>query len=114
MRNQNAIATTKEKGHLQAAQINNTSSDNNTKTSNSSKAQRQRILNQLRKQGTLTTLEAIQQLDVPHPAGRIMELRRMDFDIGTIWTKEFSESGELHRVAMYVLASAIAIDGGEA
>lgn len=70
--------------------------------SNSSSAQRARILSALQ-QGPVTTFEARKRLDVPHPAGRVMELRKAGHEIATFWTDAYSEVGKKHRVARYEL-----------
>lgn len=69
---------------------------------NSSIAQRERILSALH-ETSLTTFEARRQLDVPHPAARVMELRRAGYDIATFWTDDYSDAGQKHRIARYVL-----------
>jgi hypothetical protein len=69
---------------------------------NSSSAQRARILAALR-QGPVTTFDARKRLDVPHPAGRVMELRKAGHEIATFWINDLSEVGKKHRVARYVL-----------
>ena len=66
---------------------------------NSNEAQRTRILEWLRGE-SLTTLQAREHLDIMHPAGRVMELRKQGFNIFTHWTNEAN-----HRVARYVLLS---------
>lgn len=70
---------------------------------NSAASQRQRILSWLRNVGPLTTLQARKQLDVLHPAARVMELRKAGHDIVT--HRRFDESirGRRHNVAEYVL-----------
>lgn len=65
-------------------------------------SQRQRILAWLRIHHTLTTLQAREELDVLHPAGRVMELRKKGHNIITHWTVEDTAKGA-HRVARYVL-----------
>lgn len=72
---------------------------------NSTKAQRQRILDGLRDAGPvgLTTLQIRENLDAMHAGGRIMELRRQGYDIRTIWTVAINAQGHPHRVARYVL-----------
>ncbi|KAF0235299.1 MAG: hypothetical protein FD177_53 [Desulfovibrionaceae bacterium] len=65
-------------------------------------AQRARLLDALRR-GSLTTLEARRRLDVMHPAARVMELRRLGFNIVTIWTTDVTAEGNTHRVACYQL-----------
>lgn len=69
----------------------------------SSAAQRQRILEWLRKHGSITTIEAREKIDCLHPCGRVMELRKLGHEIETIWTIEPTPCGTLHRVANYVL-----------
>ena len=76
-----------------------------TAAHNNAAAQRSRILDRLQRQ-PLTTLEARAQLDVMHPAARVMELRRLGSNIVTLRTKEYSEAGKLHCVARYVLMPA--------
>ncbi|WP_151448500.1 helix-turn-helix domain-containing protein [Lacisediminimonas profundi] len=69
---------------------------------NSVSAQRARLLDQLR-QGPVSTLDARAVLDVMHPAARVMELREQGYQIETLWSREPSPCGRLHRVARYVL-----------
>lgn len=69
---------------------------------NSAEAQRQRIEDALRR-GPLSTLRARADLDVMHPAARVMELRRAGRLIVTHWSLEPTDCGRLHRVARYVL-----------
>lgn len=72
---------------------------------NSTAAQRARIFDRLQRQ-PLTTLQARAELDVMHPAARVMELRSLGHEIITQRTQEHSEAGELHCVARYVLMPA--------
>lgn len=69
---------------------------------NSSAAQRARLLAALRK-GPVTTFYARGQLDIMHPGGRCMELRRIGHNIVTVRTREPAPCGRLHSVARYVL-----------
>lgn len=69
---------------------------------NSASAQRFRLLAALSK-SSVTTLEARRFLDVLHPAARVMELRRMGFEIVTVWTIDVTSEGREHRVARYLL-----------
>lgn len=73
---------------------------------NSTSAQRQRLLTALKKLGTLgiSTLEARSKLDILHPSGRIKELRKLDYQILTIWSWERTTAGK-HRVARYILVA---------
>ena len=61
-----------------------------------------RILDALRI-GPLSTFEARKYLDVPHPAGRVQELRQAGNEIDTWQTVEASDVGRPHRIALYVL-----------
>lgn len=66
-------------------------------------AQRQRILERLQ-HGPLTTTEARAELDIMHPGGRVLELRKKGHNIVTHW--ETVDTGKArHRVASYVLFS---------
>jgi Helix-turn-helix domain len=81
-----------------AQETSNTSNDNG----NTSAAQRARLLARLR-QVPVSTLDARHALDILHPGGRVMELRRLGFNILTYWRSEESLRGKVHRVALYVL-----------
>ena len=74
---------------------------------NSAQAQRLRILASLHHK-SLTTFEARQQLDIPHPAGRVQELRRAGYAIQTHWSDVMSNAGRRHRIARYVLFATVA------
>lgn len=65
-------------------------------------AQRQAVLARLHC-GPMTTLQARQELDIMHPAARVMELRGLGFNIITHRAWEESDAGQEHRVARYVL-----------
>jgi hypothetical protein len=69
---------------------------------NSSTAQCIRLLAALR-QRSITTFQARHELDVPHPAGRVQELRDAGYPIDTHWCDDVSTAGRKHRVARYVL-----------
>jgi hypothetical protein len=73
-----------------------------SKPISSAAAQRQRILKWLAS-APLTTLQARHYLDILHPAGRIMELRKRGHKIQMVWVDDISESGKFHRVAKYIL-----------
>ena len=66
--------------------------------------QRFKILGFLRKYGSLTTLQARQILGICAPAARIMELRRQGLTIDTLWTNDIDSTGQVHKVANYVLS----------
>jgi hypothetical protein len=61
-----------------------------------------RILDALRF-GPLSTFDARKHLDVPHPAGRVQELRDAGNEIDTLRLSERSEVGRPHCIAVYVL-----------
>lgn len=69
---------------------------------NSAQAQRQRILTYLYKQ-PLDTLTARRELDIMHPAARVMELRKRGIGIITVRIDRPSDCGKMHSVACYVL-----------
>jgi hypothetical protein len=70
--------------------------------SNSATAQRKRILQFLHTK-PLDTLTARKELDVMHPAARVMELRKQGIGIKTIRIDRPSDCGKMHSVACYVL-----------
>lgn len=72
------------------------------KNGNAAIAQRKRILDFLRIR-PLDTLTARKELDIMHPAARVMELRKRGFGIKTIEIDRQSDCGKIHRVACYVL-----------
>ncbi len=69
----------------------------------SAATQRQRIMAALHRFGSVTTIECTRFLDVIHPPRRVMELREEGARIKTDWHRDATESGELHRVGLYVL-----------
>lgn len=69
---------------------------------NTAKAQRKRILAYLHTK-PLNTFDARKELDVMHPAARVMELRNQGIGIKTIWIDRQSDCGKIHRIACYVL-----------
>ncbi|MFZ5483695.1 MAG: helix-turn-helix domain-containing protein [Pseudomonadota bacterium] len=69
---------------------------------NSARNQRARILAALHANGFLTSLECSRCLGIVHPPKRVHELRQMGIRIATQWSHEPSETGELHRVGLYV------------
>lgn len=71
-------------------------------TNESAAIQRGRMLAEL-KQRTLTTLEARRELDVLHPAARVMELRGEGYPIETAWAYDVTSEGYQHRLARYQL-----------
>jgi len=69
-----------------------------------SSSQRQRILSYLKENGSGTTYEFRDKLDIPSPAPRIFELRHnFGKNIVSHETSGETEAGGKHRVARYVL-----------
>jgi hypothetical protein len=52
----------------------------------------------------ITTFEAMRYLDCYDPRARVMQLRNAGECIDTYWQAITTESGERHRVGLYVLA----------
>jgi hypothetical protein len=71
-------------------------------TNHSTETQRQRILAALIAHGRLSTLQARHDLDVLHPAARIMELRKQGHRIAMIWKQDDTGQASRHRVGCYV------------
>lgn len=69
---------------------------------NSAAAQRAKALDLLRG-GPKSTLQLRRDGDILAPAARVLELKRRGFDILTEWVHQATDSGKLHRVALYVL-----------
>jgi predicted DNA-binding transcriptional regulator AlpA len=70
---------------------------------NSAATQRERMLQALHRHAAVSTIEARRFLDILHPAGRAMELRRTGVNIATLWRTVVTEAGVRHRVGLYVL-----------
>ncbi|NOU21084.1 MAG: hypothetical protein HOO93_04715 [Methyloglobulus sp.] len=66
--------------------------------------QREILFSHLLAHHRITTLEARTKLDILHPAGRILELRKDGKNIHTYWTTQETPKGK-HRIACYVLLS---------
>lgn len=75
----------------------------------SAAAQRARLLAHLRHVGTLTTLQAREQLNIMHPSGRVLELRKAGYNIETVWAWDSDHEGRSHRVGRYALLSGKAV-----
>lgn len=71
--------------------------------SNTVEAQRQKILEAL-KRGPLSSIRAIEELDILRPAARVHELRNKGFEIHTHWSVDHI-NGKPHKVAQYVMLS---------
>ena len=74
---------------------------------NSTSAQRQRLLERLKK-SSLDTLTARKELDIMHPGGRVNELRhKYGYQIDMVYIHRVNpDSGKAHRIGMYVLTVA--------
>lgn len=73
---------------------------------NSSEAQRQRLMAHIRQHGSIDTVQARRDLDIMHPGGRVLELRKAGVPIETIRVSVPTEAGKLHSVGRYILAGA--------
>ena len=72
----------------------------------SASAQRGRLLDALRV-APITTIEARRNLDILHPAMRVLELRGQGYGINTVWTHQKTDAGIRHRIARYVLQAEV-------
>ena len=73
--------------------------------SNSAQDQRKRLIDWLLTHGSIDTITARRELDILCPAARVLELRhRFGHNIDTVRTKQPTDCGKLHTVALYVLA----------
>lgn len=59
-------------------------------------------------QYSITTYEAMRHLDVYDPRARVMQLRNNGAAIDTHWRTIVTESGDRHRVGLYVLTGGTA------
>jgi len=75
--------------------------------SNSTEAQRKRLINRLQTDGQIDTITARRELDILCPAARVLELRKREFQIETVWIKRPTDNGKLHRVGLYILKSGV-------
>jgi Helix-turn-helix domain len=74
-------------------------------TGQAAQAQRERLLEALSR-FAVTTFEAMRYLDIYDPRPRVHELRhRFGYKITTAWQSVVTESGDKHRVGLYVLES---------
>jgi predicted ArsR family transcriptional regulator len=79
-------------------------------TDNSAATQRARLLAWLNDHHRITTFGARRDLDIPHPAARVQELREAGHNIVTEWTTEEAQRGRPHRIARYVLLAGMGGD----
>lgn len=91
--------TTNDKGAPSTGTPSKTPHDN----SSSAHAQRQRLLEWLKLHGRIDTITARNELDILCPAARVLELRKRDHRIDTVWIERSTDCGKIHRVANYVL-----------
>ncbi|MDI1308460.1 MAG: helix-turn-helix domain-containing protein [Methylotenera sp.] len=70
---------------------------------NSATNQCLKILDWLFEKGSITTAQAREYLDVMSPAARILQLKKVGYQIITIWDSWTSEHGIKHRIGRYVL-----------
>ncbi|WP_322104836.1 helix-turn-helix domain-containing protein [Paraburkholderia sp. J41] len=68
---------------------------------NTAAHQRARLLEAMKMRGGVTTLEAVRFLDIVDPRPRIVELRKEGYRIATLWSRQPSECGRMHRVGYY-------------
>ncbi len=99
------MATNKTPGGAGGRTPGNTKHSKSAHSDNAAVAQRARLLATL-KHRKLTTLQARRELDVLHPAARVMELRKAGHDVVMEWTEDVTSEGFMHRVARYVLRGA--------
>jgi len=87
--------------------MNSITSSKKYRNNNSTAGQRQRLINAVKDRGQrgLTTIYARERLDCMHAAGRIEELRKLGWNIATVWTTTVNAQGNKHRNARYVLMS---------
>ena len=81
----------------------NHSQTNSTTFPPSCEKQRLAILSYLQRGKRLTTLYARQEFGIMHPAARVMELRKVGYNIITHKCRELDSAGVRHSVAEYVL-----------
>lgn len=69
--------------------------------------QRERLLIALQTLGHVTTFEASRFLDIYDPRARKLELLRAGHPIVTTWRSVPTESGERHRIGVYMLRKGV-------
>lgn len=73
----------------------------------SGSTQRLRLREALETLGSVTTFEAMRHLDIFDPRPRKLELVREGVDIITLRRDEPTESGERHRIGVYMLRKGV-------
>lgn len=68
----------------------------------SARDQAERLLAALRGYA-ITTFEAMRYLDIYYPPARVQQLREQGYKIKRLWQVIETESGDKHRVGLYVL-----------
>ncbi|HAT1995465.1 TPA: transcriptional regulator [Legionella pneumophila] len=69
---------------------------------NSLLAQHKRILKHFKNSPTLSTFEARDKYGIPHPSGRVLELRKKGYLIDTHWVYQTDNNGVVHRIGLYL------------
>ncbi|KDE41364.1 hypothetical protein ADINL_0044 [Nitrincola lacisaponensis] len=64
-------------------------------------AQRSRLLKHFVIIGHVSTIEARDELNIMHPAGRVMELRDAGFIIPMVWEWQDDHNGRPHKIGRY-------------
>lgn len=80
-------------------------------SNNCPQAQRQRLLDYLRKEGSATTIKIRQGLNILCVAPRVFELRKAGYPIETHWLEDITPEGYKHRVANYILPGEVVTSG---
>jgi len=95
----------KNNTHKRKATSSKAANQNNTRSdSNSTEAQRKRLIDWLRIHGQIDTITARRELDIMMPGARIHELRhKLGHAIDTLRIKQPTDCGKLHTVGLYVL-----------
>ena len=96
------MAGDKKPGCAGGAQSGFTETDTCNYPIESAARQRARLKAYLRLHGSVSTLEARRELDIMHPAGRVLELRQAGCEIRTVWVSATTSEGHRHRIARYL------------
>jgi Helix-turn-helix domain len=74
---------------------------------NGSATQRTRLQEAFAQGWPVSTFEAMRYLDIYFPPARIKELRDLGEPIQTLWVNTATESGDNHRIGLYVRQSGV-------
>ena len=69
--------------------------------------QRARLMEAFKRGWAISTFEAMRYLDIYFPPARIKELRNDGERINTHWECIVTESGDQHRIGLYVMQSGV-------